>query len=128
MIALQCDHESDLLSTRLQRIDRQITDDLMQTIAIAENHCALLALTSHLNIPCILTAADGFDHFFDHFREVTEGQMAILISHRFSTVRMADEIVVLERGQIVERGTHEVLMTLDGQYAHLFNLQAAGYL
>jgi ATP-binding cassette subfamily B protein len=53
--------------------------------------------------------------------------MVILISHRFSTVRMADEIVVLERGQVTERGTHEALMQEDGQYAHLFTLQAAGY-
>ena len=53
--------------------------------------------------------------------------MVILISHRFSTVRIADEIVVLERGQVTERGTHESLMTRDGKYAHLFRLQAAGY-
>jgi ATP-binding cassette subfamily B protein len=53
--------------------------------------------------------------------------MVILISHRFSTVRMADEIVVLERGQVTERGTHETLMRENGKYAHLFTLQAAGY-
>jgi len=53
--------------------------------------------------------------------------MAILISHRFSTVRMADYIIVLHEGEIIERGMHQELMKANGQYAHLFNLQAAGY-
>jgi len=50
-----------------------------------------------------------------------------LISHRFSTVRMADQIAVLDRGRIVEQGSHEELMKLNGNYAHLFTLQARGY-
>ena len=54
-------------------------------------------------------------------------QMAILISHRFSTVRMADEIVVLEGGRVVEQGTHDELMQAEGIYERLFTLQAAGY-
>jgi ATP-binding cassette, subfamily B, bacterial len=53
--------------------------------------------------------------------------MAILISHRFSTVRMADRIVVLEHGRVVEQGMHEELVALGGRYAELFALQAAGY-
>ena len=53
--------------------------------------------------------------------------MAILISHRFSTVRMADRILVLEHGRVLEDGTHEALLALGGRYAELFNLQAAGY-
>jgi ABC-type multidrug transport system fused ATPase/permease subunit len=54
--------------------------------------------------------------------------MAILISHRFSTVRMADRIVVLAGGKLKELGTHQELLAADGRYAHLFRLQAAGYL
>ncbi|HVG45129.1 MAG TPA: ABC transporter ATP-binding protein [Longimicrobium sp.] len=64
---------------------------------------------------------------FRRFTELTEGKMAILISHRFSTVRMADRIVVLEHGRVVEQGTHEDLVALGGRYAELFALQAAGY-
>jgi ATP-binding cassette subfamily B protein len=64
---------------------------------------------------------------FEHFSGLTQDRIAILISHRFSTVRMADQIVVIQQGRIVEHGSHEELMRLDGHYAHLFNLQAAGY-
>jgi ATP-binding cassette subfamily B protein len=64
---------------------------------------------------------------FEHFRTLTQGRVAILISHRFSTVRMADQIALIHEGRIVERGTHEELMRLDGRYKHLFTLQARGY-
>jgi len=64
---------------------------------------------------------------FQRFREVTETQMAIVISHRFSTVRMADHIIVLAGGRILEEGSHEQLVAKGGHYAHLFSLQAAGY-
>jgi len=65
---------------------------------------------------------------FEHFRKLTQNRIAILISHRFSTVRMAGQIVVIENGHIIERGSHDELMQLDGHYARLFSLQAAGYL
>jgi len=64
---------------------------------------------------------------FEHFRQLARERITILISHRFSTVRMADQIAVLNRGRIVERGSHEELMQLNGRYAQLFTLQARGY-
>jgi ATP-binding cassette, subfamily B, bacterial len=64
---------------------------------------------------------------FQRFAELTRERMAILISHRFSTVRMADRILVLADGSIREQGTHEQLLSLGGRYAELFELQAAGY-
>ena len=64
---------------------------------------------------------------FQRFAELTEGKMALLISHRFSTVRMADRIVVLEDGRIVEQGNHAQLMALGARYAEMFELQAASY-
>lgn len=64
---------------------------------------------------------------FTHFRILTGGKTAIFISHRFSTVRLADRIFVLENGHIIESGSHKQLMELDGHYAELFNLQAEAY-
>jgi ATP-binding cassette subfamily B protein len=65
--------------------------------------------------------------FFDRFLEVTQGLTTILISHRFSSVRRADRIAVLEHGAVVEEGTHEELLELGGRYAELFHLQAARF-
>ena len=64
---------------------------------------------------------------FQRFAELTTGKMALFISHRFSTVRMADRIVVLENGRIAEEGNHDVLTHLGGRYAEMFELQAASY-
>ena len=64
---------------------------------------------------------------FQRFTDLTEGKMALLISHRFSTVRMADRIVVLESGGIVEEGNHSYLVSLGGRYSEMFELQAANY-
>lgn len=64
---------------------------------------------------------------FQRFTELTSEKMAVLISHRFSTVRMANRILVLDNGRILESGSHEELVALGGRYAELFELQAAGY-
>ena len=64
---------------------------------------------------------------FQRFKELTEDKMAVLISHRFSTVRMADRIYVLDQGSIIEQGTHAELLARGGNYARLFTLQAESY-
>jgi ABC-type multidrug transport system fused ATPase/permease subunit len=64
---------------------------------------------------------------FQHFRRLTEGRLSILISHRFSSVRMMDRIIVLDRGSIVEMGGHDELLLHNGVYSKLFNTQAQGY-
>ncbi|MEE8521109.1 MAG: ABC transporter ATP-binding protein [Gemmatimonadota bacterium] len=64
---------------------------------------------------------------FERFSNLTQGKMAVIISHRFSTVRMAQRIVVLNQGELLESGSHEELLAADGLYAELFNLQAAAY-
>jgi ATP-binding cassette, subfamily B, bacterial len=64
---------------------------------------------------------------FQRFAELTTGKMALFISHRFSTVRMADRIVVLENGRVAEDGDHEQLTRLGGRYAEMFEMQAASY-
>ena len=64
---------------------------------------------------------------FERFAELTLGKMALFISHRFSTVRMADRIIVLENGKIVEEGNHDQLTRRGGRYAEMFEMQAASY-
>jgi len=80
-----------------------------------------------LDEPTAAMDAEAEGLIFEHFRAVTQNQIVILISHRFSTVRMADQIVVLAGGELVEQGTHEELLQAGGRYARLFSLQAAGY-
>jgi ATP-binding cassette subfamily B protein/ATP-binding cassette subfamily C protein len=80
-----------------------------------------------LDEPTAAMDAEAEVRIFEHFRTITQNQMVVLISHRFSTVRMADKIVVMVGGEITEQGTHEELLQLGGRYARLFTLQAAGY-
>ena len=69
----------------------------------------------------------GEAEIFERLLDATRGRTTILISHRFSTVRHADCIVVIEHGEVVEQGTHEELMALDGRYRTMFDLQAARF-
>lgn len=80
-----------------------------------------------LDEPTAAMDAEAEVRVFEHFRTITQNQMVVLISHRFSTVRMADTIVVMANGEIIEQGTHQELLQLGGRYARLFTLQAAGY-
>ncbi|WP_084538959.1 ABC transporter ATP-binding protein [Hymenobacter daecheongensis] len=80
-----------------------------------------------LDEPTAALDARAEHQVFQRFAELTQGKTAILISHRFSTVRMANRILVIENGQFVEIGSHEELLAKGGRYAELFALQAAGY-
>ena len=106
---------------------RELSGGQWQKIALSRAFMRKQADILVLDEPTSAMDAEAEAKIFDHFREVTENQMAILISHRFSTVRMADQIVVLADGKIIERGSHEHLMDCNGKYAHLFAIQAKGY-
>ncbi|NLG27785.1 MAG: ABC transporter ATP-binding protein [Chloroflexi bacterium] len=80
-----------------------------------------------LDEPTSALDAEAEYEVFQRFGELMEGRIAVLISHRFSTVRMADRIALLSAGKILELGSHEELIALDGTYARLFGLQAEGY-
>jgi ATP-binding cassette subfamily B protein len=80
-----------------------------------------------LDEPTAAIDAKAEADIFAHFAELTANRISIIISHRFSTVRRADHIIVLEKARIMEQGSHEALLELGGQYATLFRLQAEGY-
>lgn len=80
-----------------------------------------------LDEPTAALDARAEHEVFERFAELTEGKMALLISHRFSTVRMADRILVLEDGRIAEMGSHHDLMAQAGRYSQMFELQASSY-
>ena len=80
-----------------------------------------------LDEPTAAIDAKAEAEIFFHFRDLTDDKISIIISHRFSTVRMADHIIVLEKGEVTEEGSHAELIARKGQYSNLFELQAKGY-
>ncbi len=106
---------------------RELSGGQWQKIAVARAFMRRGADILVLDEPTAAMDAESEAEVFRHFRDMTRERIAILISHRFSTVRMADEIVVITAGRIVERGDHASLLGDDGIYARLFRLQAAGY-
>jgi ATP-binding cassette, subfamily B, bacterial len=109
------------------RDGRELSGGQWQKIALSRAFMRTRADILVLDEPTAAMDAEAEAEVFEHFRQLARERITILISHRFSTVRMADQIVVLNRGRIVERGTHDELMQLNGRYAHLFALQARGY-
>jgi ATP-binding cassette, subfamily B, bacterial len=109
------------------RDGRELSGGQWQKIALSRAFMRTRADILVLDEPTAAMDAEAEAEVFEHFRQLSRDRITILISHRFSTVRMADQIVVLNRGRIVERGSHEELMRLNGRYAHLFTLQARGY-
>ena len=109
------------------RDGRELSGGQWQKIALARAFMRSRADILVLDEPTAAMDAQAEASIFEHFRELAGGRIAILISHRFSTVRMADQIIVIQDGRIIEHGSHEQLMAQNGHYAHLFSLQAQGY-
>jgi len=106
---------------------RELSGGQWQKIALSRAFMRIRADVLVLDEPTAAMDARAEALVFERFRQLGQERMTILISHRFSTVRMADEIAVLENGRIIERGSHEQLMQREGHYAALFALQARGY-
>jgi len=106
---------------------QELSGGQWQKIALSRAFMRSQADILVLDEPTAAMDAAAESQVFEHFRKLTRTRIAILISHRFSTVRMADQIVVIQDGHIVEHGSHEDLMALGGHYERLFSLQAAGY-
>jgi len=106
---------------------QELSGGQWQKIALSRAFMRAEADILVLDEPTASMDAAAEARIFEHFRRLTKNRIAILISHRFSTVRMASQIVVIENGRIIERGNHDELIQLDGHYARLFSLQAAGY-
>jgi ATP-binding cassette subfamily B protein len=106
---------------------RELSGGQWQKVALSRAFMRQDADILVLDEPTAAMDAEAEATVFEHVRAAAGERITILISHRFSTVRMADRIVVLDRGRIVEQGSHAELMDEDGRYARLFSLQAAGY-
>ena len=109
------------------RDGRELSGGQWQKIALSRAFMRTGADVLVLDEPTAAMDARAEAEVFEHFRQLARDRITILISHRFSTVRMADQIAVLDRGRIIERGTHAQLTAAGGHYAQLFALQARGY-
>lgn len=106
---------------------KELSGGQWQKIALSRAFMRSQADILILDEPTASIDAKAEAEIFAHFRDLTENRISIIISHRFSTVRMADHIIVLEKAEIMEQGAHHELLEAKGQYATLFNLQAKGY-
>lgn len=106
---------------------RELSGGQWQKVALSRAFMRTNADILILDEPTSAIDAEAEMKVFEHFREHTQGKTVILISHRFSTVRMADQILVLEQGKKTEWGSHEELLFNKGKYEKLFRLQQAGY-
>jgi ATP-binding cassette subfamily B protein len=109
------------------RDGRELSGGQWQKIALSRAFMRTGADVLVLDEPTAAMDARAEAEVFEHFRQLAAGRITILISHRFSTVRMADQIAVLDQGRIIEHGSHAELLARNGHYAQLFNLQARGY-
>jgi ABC-type multidrug transport system fused ATPase/permease subunit len=124
------EHLPDRYQTRLGKWfkgGRELSGGQWQKIALARAFMRIQADILVLDEPTSAMDPEAEVEIFEQFRAMTPDQMAILISHRFSTVRMADQILVLSQGRVLEQGTHQELVQSGQKYARLFKLQAAGY-
>lgn len=106
---------------------QELSGGQWQKIALSRAFMRSKAEILILDEPTAAIDARAEAEIFAHFGDLTNNRISIIISHRFSTVRMANHIIVLEKAEIMEQGSHQQLLDLDGQYATLFNLQAKGY-
>ncbi len=106
---------------------RELSGGQWQKIALSRAFMRSDADILVLDEPTAAMDAAAEANIFEHFQSMSRDKMTILISHRFSTVRKADQIIVLGEGRVLERGNHDSLMAADGHYAQLFRLQAEGY-
>ncbi|MCB1672823.1 MAG: ABC transporter ATP-binding protein, partial [Pseudomonadales bacterium] len=109
------------------RAGSELSGGQWQKIALSRAFMRSDADVLILDEPTAAIDARAEAEIFAHFRELTANRISIIISHRFSTVRMADHIMVLDKAHIIEEGNHQSLLDAGGQYARLFRLQAAGY-
>ena len=106
---------------------RELSGGQWQKIALSRAFMRTRADVLVLDEPTAAMDAQAEAEVFEHFRQLAQSRITILISHRFSTVRMADQIAVIDQGRLVELGSHDALMQRAGRYAQLFTLQARGY-